>query len=113
MNPEVTNFIEALKEPWQVELVIALRGVVHEAVENVQERIQYKKPHFLKNGKYLAVISPSKDAVSFTLFNTTGLEIPEDLYEGPPERKTLKLRKGQTADRGELAALLSKAAQTL
>lgn len=113
MNPEVTNFIESLKEPWQVELSVALRGMVHETIENVQERIQYKKPHFLKNGKYVAVISPSKEAISFTLFNTDGMEFPEDQFEGPPERKTLKLRKGQTVDHAELAALLSKAAQPL
>ncbi|MCK8486679.1 DUF1801 domain-containing protein [Paenibacillus sp. MBLB2552] len=113
MNPEVTDFIEALKEPWQVELSVALRGIVHEAIENVQERIQYKKPHFLKNGKYVAVISPSKEAVSFTLFNTTGMELPEDRFDGPPERKTLKLRKGQIVDNSELMALLSKVASAL
>ncbi|MBB6634265.1 DUF1801 domain-containing protein [Cohnella thailandensis] len=113
MNPEVTDFIESLKEPWQAELAVALRGTVHEAVGEVQERIQYKKPHFLKNGKYLAVISPSKEAISFTLFNAAGLELPEDRFEGPPERKTLKLRKGQTVDADEIKTLLSKAASTL
>ncbi|OXS54248.1 hypothetical protein B1A99_27040 [Cohnella sp. CIP 111063] len=113
MNPEVTDFIESLKEPWQVELSTALRAIVHEAVDGVQERIQYKKPHFLKNGKYAAVISPSKEAVSFTLFNASGLELPEDRFEGPPERKTLKLRKGQAPDSAELISLLRQAASTL
>lgn len=59
MNQEVTEFIEAIKEPWQVELCLRLRDVVHQAIPDVQERIQYKKPHFLKNGKYAAVISTS------------------------------------------------------
>lgn len=46
MNQEVIDFIEALKEPWQVELSTNLREVVHQAIPDVQERIQYKKPHF-------------------------------------------------------------------
>lgn len=48
MNQEVIDFIEALKESWQVELSTSLREVVHLAIPDVQERIQYKKPHFLK-----------------------------------------------------------------
>jgi len=67
MNQEVTDFIEALKEPWQRELTASLREVVHQAIPDVDERIQYKKPHFLKNKKYAAVISTSKNAVSFTI----------------------------------------------
>lgn len=46
MNQEVIDFIEALKESWQVELSTSLREVVHLAIPDVQERIQYKKPHF-------------------------------------------------------------------
>ncbi|GAA0356641.1 DUF1801 domain-containing protein [Bacillus horti] len=113
MNPEVTEFIEALTEDWQKELAVALRDVVHNSVEDIQERIQYKKPHFLKNGKYAAVISPSKAAVSFTIFNTTGLELPADKFEGPAERKTLKLKKGQTVDTVELSELLKQTTSSL
>lgn len=113
MNQEVTDFIEAIKEPWQVELSTGLRDVVHQAIPEVQERIQYKKPHFLKNGKYAAVISTSKDAVSFTIFNALGLDLPEGKFDGPPERKTLKLRKGDTIDAGLLKDLLSQASSSL
>ncbi|UVI30441.1 DUF1801 domain-containing protein [Paenibacillus spongiae] len=113
MNQEVTDFIEAVKEPWQGELCSRLREVVHGAVPDVQERIQYKKPHFLKNGKYAAVISTSKDAVSFTIFNAGGLSLPEGLFDGPPERKTIKLRQGHTADRDQLSSLVSQAASGL
>ncbi len=109
MNQEITDFIEALKEPWQRELSANLREVVHQAIPDVHERIQYKKPHFLKNGKYAAVISTSKDAVSFTIFNAATLELPEGLFNGPPERKTLKLRKGDTFDTVKLVSLVSQA----
>lgn len=109
MNQEVTDFIETLKEPWQKELSAKLRDVVKQVIPDVQERMQYKKPHFLKNGKYAAVISTSKEAVSFTIFNAAGLAFPEELFDGPPERKTMKLRKGDTFDPEQLASLLGQA----
>ncbi|MEK5254634.1 DUF1801 domain-containing protein [Paenibacillus sp. FSL F4-0125] len=113
MNQEVIDFIETLKEPWQVELSNTLREVVHQAIPDVQERIQYKKPHFLKNGKYAAAISTSKDAVSFVIFNSSELELPEGMFEGPPERKTLKLRKGNTVDVAQLVNWVSQASASL
>jgi hypothetical protein len=113
MNQEVIDFIEALNEPWQAELSANLRKVVHQAIPDVLERIQYKKPHFLKNGKYAAVISTSKEAVSFTIFNAAELELPEGMFEGPAERKTLKLRKGDSFDSGLLASLVSQASSSL
>ena len=113
MNPEVTEFIEALNEPWQKEISVKLRGIVREAIPDVSERIQYKKPHFLKNGKYAAVISISKAAVSFTIFNASGLTLPDGLFDRPPERKTIKLQQGQNFDSEQLSSLLSQAAATL
>ncbi|GGA02370.1 hypothetical protein GCM10008018_55610 [Paenibacillus marchantiophytorum] len=113
MNPEVTDFIEALKEPWQGELSAQLRELVKQSIPDVSERMQYKKPHFMKNGKYAAVISTSKDAVSFTIFNTTGLELPEVMFEGPPERKTLKLRKGDAYNSTQLASWVNQASSSL
>ncbi|MCR8657705.1 DUF1801 domain-containing protein [Paenibacillus endoradicis] len=112
MNQEVTDFIEAL-EPWQGALSANLRDVVIEAIPDVQERMQYKKPHFLKNGKYAAVISTSKDEVSFTIFNATELNLPEDMFNGPVERKTFKLRKGDTFDGSQLVSWVRTASGSL
>ncbi|OAB44775.1 DUF1801 domain-containing protein [Paenibacillus glacialis] len=113
MNPEVTDFIEAIQESWKKELCSQLRAIVYDAIPEVQERIQYKKPHFLKNGKYAAVISTSKDAVSFTIFNTSELALPEGLFDGPLERKTMKLREGQSFDSNQLSSLVNQAASGL
>lgn len=113
MNQDVTDFIETVKEPWQRELCSSLREVVHQAIPDIQERVQYKKPHFLKGGKYAAVISTSKDAVSFTIFNTSELTLPEELFGGPPERKTIKLKKGQSVDFSQLSSGLQQATATL
>jgi hypothetical protein len=113
MNPDVTTFIESISQPWQVEVCNRIRKMIHQAVPDVEERIQYKKPHFLKNGKYAAVITPSKDAVSFMIFNATDLELPNGLFEGPPERKWIKIRDGQTTDFEMLSRLLVQASSSI
>lgn len=104
MNEEVTLYIDTLAE-WQRDICAELREAVHAAIPEAHERMQYKKPHFLKNGKYAAVISPSKDAVGFTIFHTENVSLPEG-FEGPPERKTVKFRQGQSLDKGLLAELV-------
>ncbi len=113
MNQDVTAFIESINQPWQVEVCNRLRQMVHQSIPDVEERIQYKKPHFLKNGKYAAVISPSKDAISFMIFNVAGLELQDGLFEGPPERKWIKIREGQSIDYEMLANLLVQASSSL
>lgn len=111
MSQEVITFIESLK-PWQVEVSKQLRQLVHATIPEVDERIQYKKPHFLKNGHYAAVISPSKDAIAFMIMNATGLEVPKG-FEGPIERKWLKIKEGDTPDYDLLARLLAQASSPL
>lgn len=112
MNEEVSALIEGLDYDWQRDLARQLRDTVHQVIPGVTERVQYRKPHFLKNGKYVAVISPSKVAVNFTIFNTGDLEVPEG-FDGPAERKTTQIREGQTPDFDLLSDLLSRAASGL
>ncbi len=113
MNQAVTEYIEKIKDGWQAEICTQLRQVTHQAMPEVEERIQYGKPHFLKNGKYASVLGTAKDWVSFTIFNATALEAPEGFFEaGPPERKTIKIRKGQTVDYELLTRLLQQAASS-
>jgi hypothetical protein len=115
MDPEVTSFIEAIEQPWQVEIANNLRSTVHRVVPDVQERIQYKKPHFLKNGHYAAVLHPAKAYVAFMIFNTQDLDIPDGLFEkgGPAERKTVKVKEGQQVDYDRLGSVLAQAVSTL
>ncbi|MNW20347.1 hypothetical protein D3C71_2207150 [compost metagenome] len=75
--------------------------------------MQYNKPHYLKNKKYAAVISISKDAVSLTIFNAAGLELPEGMFDGPPERKTIKFCSGEQIDSVMLTDLVKQASRTL
>lgn len=114
MNDEVTNFIAQIKVPWQAEICSKLRQVIHETVPDVTERIQYGKPHFLKNGKYAAVISTAKGWVSFSIFNAAALEVPEGQFEaGSGDRLTTKLTEGKTVDYELLSSLLKQASDSL
>ncbi|MFJ7738858.1 DUF1801 domain-containing protein [Lysinibacillus sp. NPDC097287] len=112
MNQEVTTFIDSLNQQWKIDVCNQLRELVHKSIPGVEEKIQYKKPHFLKDGKFAAVISPSKDAIAFMIMNTTELEIPKG-FEGPAERKWLKIREGDSPDYDLLAQLLVQASSTL
>jgi len=112
MNQEVTLFIENLNQSWQVKVCNQLRQMVHASIPVVEERIQYKKPHFLKNGHYAAVISPSKDAIAFMIMNAAGLKVPKG-FEGPEERKWLKIREGDLPDYDMLSQLLVQASSSL
>lgn len=113
MNKEVTGFMESLPQSWQVEVCNRLREMVHQSIPDVEERMQYKKPHFLKNGHYAAVITPSKDAVAFMIMNASALELPKGQFDGPPERKWIKIREGQSVDYAFLSQLLIQASSTL
>ncbi|OUS68039.1 hypothetical protein B1748_34890 [Paenibacillus sp. MY03] len=111
MNHDVIAYIENLPK-WQSDISSILRNLVHETIPEAEERIQYKKPHFLKNGHYAAVISPSKDAIAFMIMNANGIEFPKT-FDGPAERKWIKLREGDSPDLPLLSGLLKQASDTL
>jgi hypothetical protein len=115
MNTDVTDFIQNIKVEWQADVCQQLREVVHQAIPGVQERIQYNKPHFLKNGKYAAVIGTAKAFVSFTIFNATNIEALEGFFEKSDvvECKTIKVRESETPDYELLGKLLQDAAATI
>jgi len=114
MSQEVTGYISNIGQPWQAEVWQSLHQMVHRAIPEVAERLQYGKPHYLKDGTYACVLSAPKGAVTFTIFNAAALDAPEGLFEpGPPERKTIKIRQGQAVDYDLLAKLLQQAANAL
>ncbi len=111
MNQAVTDYFEKISQEWQVPICTQIRELIQQALPDVEERIQYGKPHFLKNGKYAFVLASAKAWVSLTIFNATTLEAPEGYFEqGPPERKTIKIRAGQEIDYTFLSTLIEQAA---
>ena len=114
MNQDVTDFIAQIKLPWQAEICSKLREVILDSIPEAAERIQYGKPHFLKNGKYAAVISTAKGWVSFSIFNAAALEVPEGQFEaGSGDRLTVKLLEGKPVDYELLSSLLKQASAAL
>lgn len=115
MNDPIQAYIQNIKQAWQIPICERIHATVHQAIPDVEEKLQYGKPHFRKNGKYAAVLSSAKGWVTVTIFNASALEAPEGFFEaeGPPERKTVKIREGQTVDYDLLGKLLKQAADTL
>lgn len=114
MSAEIAGYIDKVSVPWQAELCRRLDALVHRAVPDVTEKIQYGKPHYRKNNQYIAVIGTAKAWVTLTIFNATAIDAPEGLFEdGPPERKTIKIREGRAIDEDQLEGLLRQAASTL
>jgi hypothetical protein len=115
ITPEVTEYIQKIKLDWQAEVANLLRETVAKTVPEAEERIQYGKPHYRKNGKYLCVLGTAKGWVSFTIFNATDLQTPDGLFESSDtgDRKTIKILTGQTVDSDMLGKLLQQAAKTL
>lgn len=114
MSQDIAGYISTLGQPWQGESCQSLPGMVHRAIPGVTERLQYGKPHYLKDGKYACVIGTAKGWVTCTIFNAAALDAPEGLFEpGPLERKTIKIRQGQAVDYDQLTTLLRQAASTL
>ena len=119
MNKEVTQYMQDLgKKPnqdWQTEVCTSLRKMVYKAIPEVEERLQYGKPHYLKNGHYAAVIHAAKDKVSFMIFNAAEVEEIKGFLKSmsDPGRKTATITKGQTVDYQLLSKLLKQATKSL
>ncbi len=115
MNEEVTEYIQKRPE-WQQTTCTVLRQMIFATLPDVEERLQYGKPHYLKNGSYTAVISAAKDKISFMLFNATHIA-PEKGFiramgkEG--ERKVIDISQGQDVDYERLTDLLRQTAASL
>ena len=114
MNQEVTNYIQKLP-PWQVEVCEQLRKTIFQVIPNVEERLQYGKPHYLKNGHYASVVHAAKDKVSFMIFNAAELEEIKGFFKSTTsnERKTATIKEGENVDYGLLTSLLTRASNGL
>ena len=118
MSQDVAEFIETVGEKpgqeWQAPVCEALRAMTLTALPDADERIQYGKPHYLVNKKYVAVIGTAKQYVTYTIFNAAALQPPAGLFEdGPPERRTVKIKKDHSVDYAQLGDLLKQATVTI
>lgn len=111
MNQDVTDYIQKIKLPWQAEVCTQIRQIILQTRPEIVERLQYGKPHYLLDGKYAYVLGTAKAWVSFTLFDAAALEAPEGFFEpGDSDRKTVKIREGQTVDYALLTKFIQQTA---
>lgn len=115
MSDPINEYIEAIDKEWQVEICRQLNQVIHEAIPDVEARLQYRKPHYLKDGTYAAVFGTAKGWVSYTIFNASNLTPPADLFEvsDNSDRITIKIKEGQAVDYALLRDLTKQAAETI
>ncbi|MBZ0275034.1 MAG: DUF1801 domain-containing protein [Anaerolineae bacterium] len=115
MSDAVNDYIETINQSWQIAVCRQLDQTIRKAVPDVEARIQYKKPHYLKGNKYAAVFGTAKGWVSFTIFNATDIQPPVGLFEASEngDRITLKIHEGQAVDYEQLGDLLKQAVNTL
>lgn len=109
MNDDVSAYINKLP-PWQVKVCETLRGLVHDSVPDTEERLQYGKPHFLKNDQHTAVIATAKDKVTFMVFNAAEIAEVKGVIRslGNGERKAITITKDQEVDEALVTELLRK-----
>lgn len=113
-NNDVTRYIDK-GPPWQIEICGKLRELVHQTIPDVEEKLQYGKPHFLRNGRHAAVIHLAKDKVSFMVFNAANVAPVKGVLRslGNGDRKAVDISENQHVDYTLLADILARTSSTL
>src|SRR5688500_10564286 len=114
MDDGVTEYIGG-GLAWQVEVCGRVREVVHRTIPGVEEKLEYGKPHFLKDGRHAAVLHVAKDKVSFMVFNAAGVEPVKGVLRslGKGDRKAVDITEGQDVDYALLADVRARTSSTL
>ncbi|MBM7494508.1 DUF1801 domain-containing protein [Micromonospora luteifusca] len=114
MNDDVTQYINKT-QPWQIDVCEKLRAMIGQTIPDVEEQLQYGKPHYVKNGHYAAVIAVAKSKISFMVFNATDVPAVKGFLRamGNGERKTVDITEGQDVDYDALASILAKTSAAL
>jgi hypothetical protein len=112
MTETINAYLDAIQQPWQEKICRRLHEMVQDAIPDAEQRIQYRKPHYLKNGKYAAVFGTAKGWVSLTIFNAAELQPPVGMFESSEngDRITIKIKQDQDVDYALLGDLLRQAA---
>jgi len=114
MNDDVTRYIDQ-GLPWQVDVCGKLREVVHQAIPEVEEKMQYGKPHFLRNDQHVAVIHVARSKVSLMVFNAADIAPVKGVLRslGNGDRKAFDVSEDRHVDCALIADVLAKVSSTL
>ncbi|HEV7759878.1 MAG TPA: DUF1801 domain-containing protein [Acidimicrobiales bacterium] len=82
-STDVDEYVADKLEPWQQDIVEALRELVRESAPDSHELITYGSPGWKgTSNKLLAIISPSKKHITFSFSRGAELDDAYDLLEG-------------------------------
>ncbi len=114
MQNDVTAYIDK-GLPWQREVCEKLRELVRRTIPDVEEKLEYGKPHFLKNDQHAAVIHVARNKVSFMVFNAGHLDPVKGVLRslGNGDRKAVDIGENQDVDYDLLADILARTSSTL
>jgi hypothetical protein len=110
-SKDVDEYVAAKLEPWQREIVEALRALVREAAPRSTELITYGSPGW-KGGsnKLLAIVSPSKKHVVLSFSRGAELHDVHGLLEGSGKvTRHVKIRDVADIDPAALQDYLTQA----
>ena len=114
MNHKVTDYIEAVSQPWQADVCTRLRALLT-GLPDVDENYKWNSPFYLVGTTQFASYSAFAKHIRLNVFNASGLEVPEGLFDpsSTDDRKALVIREGDDVDYGTLGALLDAHARSL
>ena len=105
----IDEFVKARVLPKYQGIVQMLRDLTHEAAPDVQETLYRGVPAF-KRKSVLAVISPTKTGITFSLAHGAAMEDKYGLLEGPSTTsKTIKIKSLESVNKEALKYYIKQA----
>lgn len=97
MNQEVTDYINNAEEEQQ-KIMTAVRALIHESVEGVEEAFKWSRPVFSKK-KGFAYLLTTKSHVNLGFMDFHKINDPKNLLEGTgKDMRHIKIKKAADID---------------
>ena len=110
MNDKIATYI-AKGSPWQQDACVQLRKAILTALPEAEESLQYNKPHFAVDGRYVAALHVAKAKVSLLILDAGAIEPEKGFLRsmGNGDRKVVDVTDGQVVDVDRVVATLQRA----
>lgn len=98
-------------DAWQKRACLQLRAAIRRAIPNVEESLQYGKPHYAVDGELVAAIHVAKSKVSLPILNAKSVAPVKGFLRslGNGERKVVDITAEQSVDIERVVAALRAA----
>jgi hypothetical protein len=110
-SEDVDAYVATKVEPWQAEIVEALRALVRETAPRATELVTYGSPGWKGSSrKLLAIVSPSKKHVVFSFSRGAAFHDVHGLLEGSGKvTRHVKIEDAAAIDRAALQDYVAQA----